>query len=153
MVIQFTLDADKTATRQLKNSLELAVHDSSLAIDETQMSQGYIVFDQRQAKINFRESLMYHLKLDSSYTPVVGSFYQKPFQVKLLEFIDDKTPDPNNPGQTITFPYVYTNSAYNIVDVLNGPCVVAVIETTSPRYFVGDSTTIRQAAVYEYINR
>ncbi|RUU70412.1 peptidase M23, partial [Mesorhizobium sp. M7A.F.Ca.MR.362.00.0.0] len=30
--IQFNLDADKTATRQLKNATEIAVHDAGLAV-------------------------------------------------------------------------------------------------------------------------
>jgi hypothetical protein len=151
MTIQYNLDADKTATRQLKNTLELAIHDASLAIDESQISEGYVVFDQLQAEMNFKESMMYHLKLDTNYTPTANTFYQNAFEVKLLEFIDDKTPDPNNPGQTITFPYVYTNATYDVVDVLNGPSVITVVETVSPRYFAGNENTIRQAAIYEYL--
>ncbi|WP_307794966.1 peptidase M23 [Alkalihalobacillus sp. BA299] len=151
MIIQYNLDADKTATRQLKNTLELAIHDASLAIDENQISQGFVVFDQGQAEINFKESMMYHLRLDSNYVPVANSFYQNAFKIKVLEFIDDQTPDPNNPGQNITFPYVYTNSTYDIVDVLNGPSIIAVVETISPRYFTGNGNTIRQAAIYEYV--
>jgi hypothetical protein len=151
MTIQYNLDADKTATRQLKNTLELAVHDASLAIDESQISEGYVVFDQLQAEMNFKESMMYHLKLDTKYTPTANTFYQNAFEIKVLEFIDDQTPDPNNPGQTITFPYVYTNSTYDVVDVLNGPSIIAVVETVSPRYFSGNGNTIRQAAIYEYL--
>ncbi|WP_066412849.1 hypothetical protein [Sutcliffiella cohnii] len=152
MNIQFNLDADKTATRQIKNSLELAVHDASLAVDENQLGKGFIVFDQGQAEIYFKDSLMFHLDLDSELVPNNDSFYEHPFELKLLQFVDDKTEDPNNPGQTITFPYIYTDSLYDIVEVLYGPSVIAVIETTSPRYFSGDGITIRQAAVYEYFN-
>lgn len=150
MIIQWNLDADKTGTRQLKNSLELAVHDASLALDEAQLGQGFIVFDQAQAEINFEESLQYHLKLNETLTPTTDSFYQSQVEVKLLKYFDDKTEDPNNPGTTITFPYTYTNAEYDIVDVLHGPSIVAVIETKSPRYFVGPDTVLRQAAVYEY---
>jgi len=149
-VLQWNLDSDKTATRQLKNALELAVHDASLALDETQLSQGYIVFDQAQAELNFRQSLSYNLKLNNDLTPVSGSFYKQPFKIDLLQYFDDKTPDPNNPSKTISFPYVYSNAKYDVLEVLNGPCVVAVVETKSPRYFKGTPTLIRQAAVYEY---
>jgi len=155
MTMQFNLDSDRTTTRQLKNSLELAIHDASLAIDENQMSQGYIVFDQVQAKQNFDESFLYHLNLqkvnDTIYQPSSNSFYQNSFEIKLLHYIDDRTPDPNNPGEYITFPFTYTNATYDIVDVLNGPSIVAVVETVSPRYFRGSGNTIRQASVYEYL--
>jgi len=149
-IMQWNLDADRTGTRQLKNSLEMAVHDASLALDESQLGEGFIVFDQTQARAYFRDSLMYHLTLDNHLTPLDSAFFQDPIDIKLLTFIDDKTIDPNNPAQTITFPYVYTHSEYDIVDILYGPSVVAVIETKSPRYFSGDKTLIRQAAVYEY---
>ncbi len=149
-VIQWNLDSDKTATRQIKNTLELAVHDASLALDESQLSQGYIVFDQVQARTNFEESLKYHLKLDNNLIPISNSFYQHEIKIKHLEYIDDRTVDPSNPPQLVSFPYVYQNSKYDIVDVLDGPSVIAVLETRSPRYFAGNSITIRQAAVYEY---
>jgi len=151
-IIQWNLDADKTGTRNLKNALELAVHDASLALDESQLGQGLIVFDQVQAETNFQNSLMYHLNVNDSYEPQSASFFQDTIDVKVLTFIDDSTIDPNNPSTTVTFPYVYTNATYDVVDILYGPSVIAVVETKSPRYFSGEKAVLRQAAVYEYFN-
>lgn len=149
-MMQWNLDADKTATRQLKNSLEIAVHDASLAIDESELIQGLLVFDEPQGTSNFKESLKYHLQLDDNLKPLPDSFYKNPFVIKKLVYIDEKTIDPNT-GNPVRFPYVYENTIYDVVDVLDGPSVIAIVETTSPRYFRGDAITIRQASVYEYI--
>lgn len=141
MSIQINLDTDKTATRQMKNAAELAVHDASLALDSNRLVEGNIVFDQKKAKQSIQESLKYHLELDESLKPLKNSLYQKNITIEHLEFIDDSN---------ASFPYKYTNSRYDIVDNLQGPSVIMVISTDSPRYFAGDSIKIRQASVYEY---
>lgn len=145
MAMQFNLDADRTSSRQIKNALELAVHDAALALDESQLSQGRIVFDQVQAFQNFKASLETNLYLQSSvgylYSPITGSFYQEDIILEHIEYIDDSNS---------TFPKVYNNPNYDIVDMLNGPSIVAVISTKSPRYFAGEGIVIRKAVVYEY---
>lgn len=144
--LQFNLDADTTATRQLKNGIELAVHDAALAVSPTEMAQGKIIFDQPTAINNLKNSLDSNLNLSSStgyvYTPNSSSFFQNDLKIVDLEFIDDSV--------TTTYPYTYSNPTYNIMEQVTGPCVIAVITTESPRWFVGSSSTIRQAAVYEY---
>ncbi|MEC3018336.1 peptidase M23 [Bacillus cereus] len=141
LMLQYNIDADRTSTRQLKNTLELALHDASLSLDETQLSRGKIVFDQGKADEKLKESLSYHLGLTKGLIPVKNSFYQHPFQIKSIEYIDEKKNK---------FPMDYKNPKYNIVNRLNGPAIIAVIETKSPRYFRGEGITITQAAVYEY---
>lgn len=148
--MQWNMDSDDTATRQLRNAMEIGVHDASLALDESQLANGYIVFDQAQATDQFKKALETQLHLNSSLIPLANTYYQHPFVIKQLLFFDDKTPDPNNPGKTITFPYIYQNPKYNVLEVLDGPSVLAVVETTSPRYFTGSGIPIRQASVYEY---
>lgn len=146
MQMQTNLDADKTASRQLKNSLELAVHDASMAIYPDRMAEGKLVFDQNTAKLNFKTSLEDNLKLSSKsetiFTPTDTSFLKNDVQLVDIEFIDDSIPR--------TYPFVYTNPDYEIMEVVDGPCVIAVMTTESPRWFIGGTTTIRQAAVYEY---
>ncbi|QAS54825.1 peptidase M23 [Halobacillus litoralis] len=143
--LQYNMDADETTTRQLKNSLELAVHDAALALDESQLSNGEIVFDQDQAIEQFKSSLENNLQLQSGegylYTPTENSFYKHDFYLEHLEFLDDSNS---------TFPLVYENSDYDILDKINGPSIVAVVSTTSPRYFAGNGITARKAVVYEY---
>jgi hypothetical protein len=141
MNIQTNLDTDKTATRQLKNAAELAAHDASLALNSTNLVDGNIVFDIQQATENIKKSLQFHLDLDDSLKPLADSLYQDNITIEHLEFIDDSN---------ATFPYNYFNPRYDIVDTLQGPSVIVVISTDSPRYFAGDSIKIRQAAVYEY---
>ena len=144
--MQFNLDADKTSTRQLKNGLELAVHDASLAIIPEEMAEGRIVFDQFAAIENLQESLESNLDIESSagyvYTPNQTSFFKKNLYLVHLEFIDDSV--------TSTYPYTYQNANYEILERLDGPSVIAVLATESPRWFVGGKTLITQAAVYEY---
>ncbi|KZE68044.1 peptidase M23 [Fictibacillus phosphorivorans] len=144
--IQFNLDADKTATRQMKNALEIAVHDAALATSPSDMANGRIVFDQTLATNNLKASLQDNLEATSDagfvYTPNNDSLYKNELYLVHLEFIDDNV--------TTTYPYVYTNPYYEIIERVDGPSVIAVISTESPRWFNGNKTYIRQAAVYEY---
>lgn len=147
MQMQTNLDADKTATRQLKNSLEVAVHDASLAILPEGLAEGKIIFKQDAARANLKMSLENNLNLIGTgdgmvYTPNPNAFFKKDLQLVDLEFIDDSIPR--------TYPFVYTNPDYKIMEVVDGPCIIAVMTTESPRWFLGGTTTIRQAAVYEY---
>lgn len=145
--MQFNLDADKTATRQIKNSLELAVHDAALAISPLDMAEGRIVFNQDEAINNLKRSLEDNLHLSSSggfvYTPKNQSFFQDDVYLTHLEFIDDST--------VSSYPFTYINDRYDIIETITGPSVIAVITTESPRWFKGGTSYIRQAAVYEYI--
>ncbi|MDO6657431.1 peptidase M23 [Anaerobacillus sp. 1_MG-2023] len=145
MMMQYNLDSDRTSTRQMKNGLELAVHDAALALDNSQLSQGKVVFDEWEAVENFKASLEANLDLESGagyvYFPKESSYYQDPFYVEHLEFIDDEDG---------SFPQVYSNPKYDILDTLNGPSIIAVVSTKSPRYFAGEGITIRKSVVYEY---
>lgn len=145
--MQFNLDADKTATRQIKNALELAVHDASLTISPSEMGLGNVVFDQNRAIENLRLSLESSLKIQSSggfvYTPNSNSLFKQELYISHLEFIDDSI--------TTNYPYTYVNDDYEIMETVDGPSIIAVMTTESPRWFLGGTTYIRQAAVYEYI--
>jgi hypothetical protein len=144
--LQFNLDADKTATRQIKNALELAVHDAGLSADPTALSSGQVIFQQSLALDNLQKSLEANLKISSTagyvYTPKEDSFFKNDLYLVHLEFIDDSI--------NTTYPYIYTNPDYDLLEVLNGPSIIAVMTTESPRWFKGNQTFIRQPAVYEY---
>ncbi|MDQ0255480.1 hypothetical protein J2S74_002862 [Evansella vedderi] len=150
MTLQWNIETDLTTNSYMKNYLDIAVHDAALALDDEELSRGYVVFVQDVAEENFRQSLMFHLRLNYDLSPLEDSFFQDPVEIKLLEFFDDATIDPET-GEPISFPYVYHNEEYQIIDVLRGPGVVAVIEVQSPRYFRGEGMTIRKASVYEYV--
>lgn len=143
--MQFNIDADKTATRQIKNALELGVHDAALAVDPNAIADGKVIFDQSAAIDKLKESLELNLDLKSQagfvYTPNESSFFKNELYIVHLEFVDDSN---------ATFPMVYSNPDYEILERINGPSVIAVMTTESPRWFKGNTTYIRQAAVYEY---
>lgn len=151
LTLQLNIDTDLTSTRQLKNYLELAVHDAALALDEEQLTKGNFVFDQVQAEEHLKESLKFHLRLDENLIPLEASFFKHPIEIKYLGFLDQNTIDPSDSTTTISFPYTYSNSRYQLMEKVNGPSVIVVLETISPRYFLGTGRVIRQAVVYEYI--
>ncbi|NRD80843.1 peptidase M23 [Bacillus sp. BRMEA1] len=146
MSLQVNLDADKTSTFKMKNALELAVHDGALALSSADLANGKIVFDQNAALNNIQASLDTNLNLTSNagyvYTPNANSFFKNNLYLVDLEFIDDNV--------TTTYPYIYNNPNYNISKTVNGPSIIAIMTTDSPRWFNGSDTIIRQAAVYEY---
>ncbi|WP_078557025.1 peptidase M23 [Bacillus alkalicellulosilyticus] len=146
MFMQFNLDSDRTANRQIKNALELAVHDAALALDESHLISGQIVFDQGRAMDNFKTSLETSLRVEASgegfiYSPLEESRYQNEMYIEHIEFFDDSNS---------LFPFSYNNPDYNIIETLQGPGVVAVLTTVSPRYFRGNGMIIRKTVVYEY---
>ncbi|WP_432806060.1 hypothetical protein [Mycobacterium sp. Z3061] len=144
--MQYNLDADKTATRQLKSGIELAVHDAAMAVNPEKIAEGKIVFDENQAINNLKASLEANLNVRSNggyvYTPNKTSFYKNDLYIVDLVFLDDRLGKP--------YPFTYEDPTYNIIEQINGPSIIAVITTESPRWFNGRKTFIRQAAVYEY---
>ena len=154
--IQFNLDADKTATRQLKNALEIAVHDASLAVDPVSFSNGKIVFQNGErvngnllpntALENLKESIENNLGVTSGagyvFKPTTTSFFKNDLFLEDLIYLDDRV--------ARTYPFTYSHPQYNFTQTIEGPSVIAIMTTESPRWFVGGTTVIRQAAVYEY---
>jgi hypothetical protein len=142
LAMQTNFDMDDKATYKLKNALELAVHDAALALDTREFMNGKIIFDQVVAEQNFRKSLEDNLRLNNSLEPLTDSFFKEPIVLKHLEYVDHSI--------GTTFPMNYINDKYHILDTLEGPGIVAVLETSGPRYFTGNKNVIRQAVVYQY---
>ncbi|KAA6446917.1 peptidase M23 [Bacillus swezeyi] len=151
MTLTTNLDSDKTTTRQLKNSTELAVHDAALALDKARLGEGKIVFNRTEARKNFVASLSYNLKLQESssdsLTPKSNSFLKDPIRIERLVYIDDNSKDG---AESISFPYHYEDPIYNVSEILNGPGIIAIVSTKTPRYMKGEGFTATQASVYEY---
>lgn len=127
----------------LKNADNNAVHDASQWIDDVQKSRGKIIFDPVAARAGFEDTLRKNLGLDATLTPMVGSPLSKPVKIVFFQLIDETN---------ATFPFLYTNSTYNITRWLNGPAVVAVVETDHPvfiqRLYV--QGPVRVPAIQEY---
>jgi hypothetical protein len=142
LAMQFNLEMDTSATRKLKNAMELAVHDAALSLKVDELMNGKIVFDQLVAEQSFRKSLEDNLRLNTSLEPLTDSFFKEPIVLKHLEYVDHST--------GTVFPMNYINDKYHILDTLEGPAIVVVLETSGPRYFTGNKNVIRQAVVYQY---
>lgn len=147
MTMQLNYEIDKTGTRQLRDALELAVHDASLNLDKTKVTDGYIVFDQPLAEQMLKNSLATNLKLEPiTLNPLTDSFFKGQIRIVYLEYIDDESIKKTGD----VFPFNYRNPTYNLLETIYGPSIVAVVETTSKRFNSDTPITLRQAVVYEY---
>lgn len=132
----------------LKDANNMAVHDASQELNETARAQGRLIIDPAEAYAAFRQSLQNNLGLDDGLSPLAGSRLHT--QVKIIKFdiVDDSTGD--------TFPLLYEDPDYGITKYIQGPSVIAVIQTDHPvlisRSKVQEAITV--PAVQEYkLNR
>lgn len=132
MVMSMNISTYARSTKYLKEDLEIAVHDASLAIDQTQLGEGTFKIDRDKALDQFKESFEYNTGLTE------GDYIINDFQVF------DET--------NSTFPVEYQPSNLDFKDTFLSPSVVAVVETTTKKYFFGDSKErkIRRVASYSY---
>jgi len=156
LIMKFQLDyeQDLTATRHLKNTLEIAVHDGSLMISPDELSKGDIIFDRYLAESAFTLAFERNTGMGYSGTAFLTdplnsqTVFKHPIEVVHMEYIDELS----QPG--VTFPCVYGiscgNPDYKIFETIYGPSMVVVAETLSPRFFSNKPQLIRQSAVYEY---
>ncbi|WP_339222827.1 hypothetical protein [Paenibacillus sp. FSL H8-0332] len=128
----------------LKDANNMAVHDASQELNEAARAQGRLVIDPAEAYATFRHTLQSNLGLDDGLSPLAGSRLQA--QVKIVKFtiVDESTGD--------TFPLLYEDSTYGITKYIQGPSVIAVIQTQHPvlisRSKVQEAITV--PAVQEY---
>lgn len=119
------------ATHFAKEDLEIAVHDATLQLDDSYLSEGKIVFDQDKAKQVFSESLEKNTGMtDSDYIILDFKFYD----------------DSNS-----TFPVFYQSSNTQFTDTFLYPTILVIIETNSTKFFLGSKKyEIKQLASYSY---
>jgi hypothetical protein len=108
----------------LKDANNIAVHDAAQAINELELSRGRLLIDPEEAYDIYRESLEKNLGLNDDLTPAAGSRLHN--GIRILEFtvLDE--------ASGIHFPLLYEDSTYGITQYIQGPSVVAVIETEHP---------------------
>ncbi|OBZ15877.1 hypothetical protein A8L34_27925 [Bacillus sp. FJAT-27264] len=135
-----------TGKNRLKYSLDLATHDAAQMVNKEQLSDGFIIFDDVEAKRVLEERLKMSLKLNENFNPKEDGLFRSTDQMRLLLF---ETVDSG------MFPRVYkadvvdaAGQSFQYIDYLYGPSVVAVISIPTPRpygiskkytYFVGSS--------------
>ncbi len=108
----------------LKDANNMAVHDASQELNETECARGRLIIDPAEAYNTFRESLQLNLGLDDSLSPITGSRLQTQVKIMKFDIVDDST--------GTAFPFLYEDSTYGITKYIQGPSVIAVIETQHP---------------------
>ncbi|WP_150274237.1 hypothetical protein [Paenibacillus tepidiphilus] len=128
----------------LKDANNMAVHDAVLELNQYELSNGKIVIDPDEAYDTFVETLERNLGLSNDLAPKSGSRLHS--KVKIVDFIiiDDMS--------NVNFPFLYENSQYHITKYLNGPAVIAIIETEHPKLISRNKkqAPIRVPAIQEY---
>ncbi|MEC0168118.1 hypothetical protein [Paenibacillus graminis] len=108
----------------LKDANNMAVHDASQELNESARAQGRLIIEPAEAFAAFRQSLRANLGLDDGLSPLAGSRLQT--QVKIVKF------DIVDQSSGVTFPFLYEDTNYGITKYIQGPSVIAVIETVHP---------------------
>ncbi|CAH1217371.1 hypothetical protein PAECIP111892_04401 [Paenibacillus auburnensis] len=108
----------------LKDANNIAVHDASQELNESARAQGRLIIDPAEAYATFLESLQRNLGLDDGLSPMAGSRLQTRVKIVKFDIVDDST--------GVTFPLLYEDSTYGITKYIQGPSVIAVIETQHP---------------------
>lgn len=133
-----------TVRSMLKDANNMAVHDASQELNEAARAQGRLVIDPALAYATFRQALQNNLGLDDGLSPLAGSRLQSQVKIVKFDIVDEATGD--------TFPMLYEDRAYGITKYIQGPSVIAVIQTQHPvlitRSKVQEAITV--PAVQEY---
>ena len=108
----------------LKDANNIAVHDAAQEINEVELSQGRLIIDPAQAYSTFLESLELNLGLDDTLSPKPGSRLHDQLEIVKFTVLDEST--------GINFPMLYEDTTYGITQYVQGPSVIAVIETKHP---------------------
>lgn len=116
----------------LKEDLEIATHDAALEIDQTELSNGRIVFVPDRAESTFRNSFEKNSRLSSSDYEIVD-----------IQFFDEST--------VSNFPQSFNSSHANFSTQILGPTVLAFVKVKRDAYFSNNSSeTYIQVASYTY---
>lgn len=119
LLMTISLSTKANTTQFLKEDLEVAVHNAALKLDDEQLAQGRIVFDEIEALNTFKKSFEKNSKLTTS-------------DYKIKEFV---LLDQSN----TTFPYDYESTTTGFRDRFNSPSIIAIVETKSDSYYSNSS--------------
>lgn len=137
------------AFRHAQYSVQHAVHDGALHIDEGALGEGKIIFIPILAEQSIRDSLLRNLGLDSQLRPTSTIFYKEQVQIDEIIYFDDSYIDPAT-GTEIVFPYTwnYTNplTGNSIERIIFGPSVGIVVDLL----IVGVEEHTKKIAIQEY---
>ncbi|WP_368502671.1 hypothetical protein AB3N04_00825 (plasmid) [Alkalihalophilus sp. As8PL] len=118
------------SAKYIKEDMEIAVHDAALQLNTAELAQGQIVFNEGKALDTFHETFQLNSGMNE------GDY-------EVIEFI---VMDDSNS----IFPEIYVHPVYGFEDIVMGPSVIALVESSSDQYFKTRSNTIRRVASYTY---
>jgi murein DD-endopeptidase MepM/ murein hydrolase activator NlpD len=132
MIINHDISTRAQTLHYLKEDLEIAVHDAALEIDQSELANGRIVFQQSKAMEVFRKSFEKNSGLSSS-----------DYEIVEIAFLDHST--------VSSFPFTYRASSVEFEDVFVAPTMIAFIKASPSAYFTmaADEPFI-QVASYTY---
>lgn len=141
---QFDNQTTSLAAIRLKNGLELALHDATMAVIEEEYANGYVVFDQPESEKLFRRTLVANLQLDEKLVPLDGTLFTTSMKYELY-YADDRITGG-------VYPYHYVDAFNNIDEWVYGPSIIGRITTANPlRRAILPETNLVRTAVYEYL--
>lgn len=132
-LIQFSdITTYNSTASNLKEDLDLAVHDASIQVDEDFLSQGVVKIQAEKAEETFRSTFEENSGLDE------GDY----------DIVDFKVFDQTNAN----FPVNYSPSSTQFTETYQSPTVVAVVDTTTSDYFIHSDSdrTMQKVASYSY---
>ncbi|NUU60018.1 hypothetical protein [Paenibacillus agri] len=133
-----------TLRSMLKDAGNVAVHDAAQEMDEAARAQGRLIIDPAQAYATFEDSLRHNLGLGNDLSPKVGSRFRDKVKIVKFDIVDE--------SRGARFPLLYEDRKYGITKYIQGPSVIAVIETKHPVLIARTKTqeAITVPAVQEY---
>ena len=131
LVFNSNLSTYSRSSQFLKEDLEIAVHDASLMLNESEYANGLVVIDETRAREKFEESLKLNANLD-------------PEDYEVLDF---QIFDNSN----TTFPVDYTLNGSDFEETIEFPTVVVAVKAESGDYFnIFNSKPVSRIASYSY---
>jgi len=128
----------------LKDANNMAVHDAVQEMNEIERSKGRLIIDPVKAHQTFQNTLELNLGLENDLSPKTGSRLHDSVKIVSFVVLDESS--------GITFPYLYEDQQYGITKYIQGPCVIAVIESKHPVLIsrAKSQEPIRVPAIQEY---
>lgn len=132
LTLNMNLSTKAQTLHYLKEDLEVAAHDATLEVLETELAKGKLVFDQTEARNTFRESFEKNSRLTSNDYTLID-----------LIFLDHST--------VPSFPTTYISSDTDFSDVFTAPTIIGLVQVKKDAYFKNNDTeTFTQVASYSY---
>lgn len=135
--------------RQLQYSVQHAVHDGALQVDENARAEGKVIFEPDKAEEMIRFSLQKNLGLNNQLRPISTILVEGEVVIEEIVYFDENWIDPET-NMPIQYPYIWayvdpvTNEA--VARTIFGPSIALVLDVKVK----GDDRRIKKIAIQEY---